>query len=227
MEMNKNEFIAKISPIAVQLRLEGSPIFPSVRIAQSALETGWKIPPWNNLGGIKVGSGKPNPWWDGSSVNKKTWEVINGQRVDTSANFRAYKSVYHFYKDQDLLFQLPRYERVRKSKTPEQQADMLYECGYATDPQYAQKIKNIMNSYGLKKYDKEVEAVLQELRKQIDQLTKRLNALEQKPEQTVADWAKDAQTWAVRLGISDGTRPRDLVTRQEVWAMLHRYDRLR
>lgn len=151
--MKASEFIAYLAPYAVQLRAEGSPMFPSVRLAQNALETGWKIPSWNNLGGIKVGSGKPNQWWDGSSVNKATWEVINGQRIDTAANFRAYKSIYHFYKDQDLLFSLPRYERVRNAKTPEQQADMLYACGYATDPQYAQKLKNIIFMYDLKQYD--------------------------------------------------------------------------
>src|SRR5690625_1972635 len=142
--MKASEFIAYLAPYATQLRAEGSPIFPSVRLAQNALETGWKIPSWNNLGGIKVGSGRANAWWDGSSVNKNTWEVINGQRIDTAANFRAYESIYHFYKDQDLLFDLPRYERVRKAQTPEKQADMLYACGYATDPQYAQKLKNII-----------------------------------------------------------------------------------
>jgi flagellum-specific peptidoglycan hydrolase FlgJ len=95
--MNKNEFIAYLAPYAVQLRLEGSPMFPSVRLAQNLLETGGVIHPWYNLGGIKVGSGKPNEWWDGSSVNRGTWEVVNGTRVETSANFRAYQSVYHFY----------------------------------------------------------------------------------------------------------------------------------
>ncbi len=34
--------------------------------------------------------------------------------------------------------------------------------------------------------------------------------------------AKDARNWAVALGISDGRRPRDSVTREEVWTMLHR-----
>lgn len=224
--MTPNEFIAKISPIAVQLRLEGSPIFPSVRIAQSALETGWKIPSWNNLVGFKVGSRPPNGYWRGAYVNKGTWEVYDGKRTDVVAAFRAYDTIDDCFRDQDELFKLARYDRVRAAQTPEQQADMLYECGYATDPQYASKIKNIMSSYGLKKFDAEVDRVLQALQKQIDQLTKRIEALERKPEQRVADWAKEAQAWVVEKGISDGERPRDPVTRQEVWAMLLRYDRL-
>lgn len=40
--------------------------------------------------------------------------------------------------------------------------------------------------------------------------------------QNVAEWAKEAQAWVVEQGISDGERPRDPVTRQEVWTMLHR-----
>lgn len=41
--------------------------------------------------------------------------------------------------------------------------------------------------------------------------------------QDVAEWAKEAQAWVVEQGISDGERPRDPVTRQEVWAMLYRF----
>lgn len=224
--MTRAEFIAKLAPFAVQLRLEGSPLFPSVRLAQNLLETGGKIPSWNNLGGIKVGSGKPNEWWDGSSVNKATWEVINGQRVNTAANFRAYKSVYHFYKDQDLLFALSRYERVRNAKTPEEQAAMLQICGYATDPAYPGKLMALINAHDLKKYDAEVDNVIKALEDKITQLTKRVEELEKKPELTVADWAKDAHAWVIEQGISDGERPRDPVTRQELWTMLERYDRL-
>lgn len=177
-----------LAPFAVQLRFEGSPMFPSVRLAQNLLETGGVIHTWFNLGGIKVGSGKPNQWWDGSSVHKGTWEVYNGVRVDTSANFRAYKSVYHFYKDQDLIFMLPRYDRVRAAKTPEEQANMLYACGYATDPQYAGKLINIINSYGLKKYDKEA-IEMDELKKQIEKLNKEVTDLKQRVE---------APAWFVR-----------------------------
>lgn len=158
--MTRNEFFATLAPHAIRARQEGSPLFVSVRLAQNLLETGGKIHSWNNLGGIKVGSGKPNEWWDGSSVNRKTWEVYNGVRVDTSANFRAYKSIYHFYKDQDLLFQNKRYERVRTAKTPEEQAEALRLCGYATDPEYDLKICNIISMYNLKKYDQEADVML-------------------------------------------------------------------
>lgn len=152
-KLSKQQFFDQLAPLAIRVRQEGSPIFPSVRLGQNWLETGGVIHPWNNLGGIKVGSGKTNAYWKGSWVSKNTWEVENGVRKDTSALFRAYDSVYDFYKDQDLLFQLARYERVRSAKTPEQQAQALQLCGYATDPQYGAKIISIMQSNQLTKYD--------------------------------------------------------------------------
>jgi len=42
------------------------------------------------------------------------------------------------------------------------------------------------------------------------------------PADEVSDWAKSARDWAVKNGISDGTRPKDPVTREEVWTMLWR-----
>lgn len=37
-------------------------------------------------------------------------------------------------------------------------------------------------------------------------------------------WYEDAQNWVKQMGISDGSRPADPVTRAEVWTMLKRYD---
>ena len=176
--MTPQQFIAIVAPIAVRLRLEGSPIFPSVRIAQSAHETGWKIPTWNNLVGYKVGSGKLTPYWRGKYVHKGTWEVYDGKRMDVVAAFRAYDCIEDCFRDQDLLFQIPRYARVRAAKTPEEQAEMLRVCGYATDPQYAQKLKSIINQHGLKKYDEEVVKVLEQLQEKIAELEQKVKQLE-------------------------------------------------
>ena len=43
----------------------------------------------------------------------------------------------------------------------------------------------------------------------------------QQPEEP-AEWYTDAQNWVTSLGIADGTRPLDNVTRAEVWVMLKR-----
>jgi len=39
---------------------------------------------------------------------------------------------------------------------------------------------------------------------------------------TVSAWAKEAQAFVIEKGISDGTRPQDNVTREELWVMLQR-----
>jgi len=157
-KLTKAQFISTLAPQAVKARREGSPLFPSVRIAQNLLETGGVIHSWYNLGGIKVGTGKPNAYWKGKTVYKGTWEDYGSGRVNTAAYFRVYDSVYAFYKDQDLLFQLPRYARVRFAKTPESQAEALRLCGYATDPQYGSKITSLIQSNRLKQYDVEAES---------------------------------------------------------------------
>ncbi len=128
-------------------------MFPSVRLAQNVLETGGVIHPWNNLGGIKVGSGQPNRYWQGEAVVKGTWEHVDGRAVAGSAAFRAYKSVYHFYKDLDLLLAGTRYVKVLRAQTPEEQAEMLQAAGYATDPSYAGKLQSIIRMYSLKRFD--------------------------------------------------------------------------
>jgi len=212
--MTRTEFFATLAPHAIRARKEGSPLFVSVRLAQNLLETGGKIHSWNNLGGIKVGSGKPNEWWDGSSVKKGTWEVINGQRVDTTANFRAYKSVYHFYKDQDLLFQLPRYARVRTSKSPEEQCVALQLCGYATDPAYPGKLMSIIRQYNLIRYDEEAKKTMEDIKKlqqEVEALRKEVSSMSNQigallgahAMDEVPIWAREAVDAAIAAGVVD------------------------
>lgn len=151
--LNRQAFFSFLSATVVKVWKEGSPLLPSVRLAQNWLETGGKIHDWNNLGGYKVGSGVPNAYWKGRTVCTSTWEVYDGVRVTQKADWRAYDSIYDFYKDQDLLFAKSRYDRVRAAKTPEAQCAALYACGYATDPDYAAKLLSIIRSNQLTSFD--------------------------------------------------------------------------
>jgi len=47
---------------------------------------------------------------------------------------------------------------------------------------------------------------------------------EKMKEQKVSDFAKNAQVWVKDNGISDGERPQDPVTREEIWAMFYRFN---
>jgi len=151
--LTRQQFFDTIAPIIVFIRQQGSPILPSVRLAQSLLETGGAIHAWNNLGGIKVGSGRLTPYWRGETVTKGTWEYRGGQEVRESSAFRAYRTLYHYYKDQDELFLSSRYSKVRAATMPYEQADAMQKAGYATDPNYATKIMALIRQYNLEKYD--------------------------------------------------------------------------
>lgn len=204
-KLSRQAFVAKLAPIVQQVRREGSPIFPSVRLAQNILETGCVIHPWNNLGGIKVGSGSPNAYWRGGVVYKGTWEVYDGKRVDIQAAFRAYDTLYDFYMDQDRLFRMPRYERVRRAMTPELQAEMLQACGYATDPSYARKLIAIIREAGLRVYDELEEewtvSEKQAMEARLQQLEQRVQQLEQAHDSAVPAWAQGVVEAAVQQGL--------------------------
>ena len=42
----------------------------------------------------------------------------------------------------------------------------------------------------------------------------------------ISEWAKDAQEYVIDKGISDGTRPKDNVTREELWTIVYRVIKL-
>lgn len=51
---------------------------------------------------------------------------------------------------------------------------------------------------------------------------KKKEVVKQMPKEQTDKFAQDAQKWVIENKISDGTRPRDPVTRQEMWVMLQR-----
>lgn len=203
--VTRQAFIELIAPFALKLRLDGSPIFPSVRIAQAILETGGKVNAWNNLVGYKVGSGVLTPYWSGDSVSALTWEMVNGVRYDNvPSDFRAYPTIEAGFRDQDLLFQFPRYVSVRNAQSPGEQIQALQNSGYATDIAYASKLNNLIQTNGLTRYDEEVVEMLEQLQAQIAALQTRVSALEgQAALKEVPVWAKAAVDAAVKDGLID------------------------
>lgn len=156
--MNAKDFIKKYTDNVV-IATAGTGIFPSVMMAQAALESGWGssglTKTGNALFGIKS-FGKSSPYWSGKVYTAGTVEYIGGNRVNTTAGFRAYDTVGDSCKDYIyFLQQNKRYESngVFSAATPEEQAAALKRAGYATDPNYAAKITNIINQYNLKTLD--------------------------------------------------------------------------
>ena len=131
-----------------------SAYFPSVLVAQGILETNHGRSTLsvlhNNYFGIKAGSS-----WEGETVNMNTGEVFNGQSVTVAADFRKYRSIEDSISDRISWMQkTQRYAAVGNANTPEAQAQALYDAGYATDPNYANKLISLINQYDLKKFDK-------------------------------------------------------------------------
>ncbi|MEM9333640.1 MAG: flagellar assembly peptidoglycan hydrolase FlgJ [Pseudomonadota bacterium] len=125
-------------------------VSPVAVLAQTALVTGWgsKVMPDAdggssfNLFGIKAGGG-----WAGDSVAKSTLEFDSGVARRETANFRAYPDVSGTFDDYaSFLAGNPRYaDVVGKGDDVAGFAQALQDSGYATDPQYARKIKAIFD----------------------------------------------------------------------------------
>lgn len=119
-------------------------------MAQAALESGWGRreikaadgSPSFNLFGIKAGAG-----WKGKVVDARTTEYINGVAHTKVEKFRAYDSYADAFKDYArLLSKHPRYQSViANAQDVRGFAVGLQRAGYATDPQYAAKLMNIIN----------------------------------------------------------------------------------
>lgn len=124
---------------------------PQVLVAQSALETGWgkrmikAVDGKNgfNLFGIKAGSG-----WDGDKATVDTLEFRDGVAAREQANFRVYDSIANSFSDYvDFLKSNPRYQQaLEKVADAREFVQGLQDAGYATDPNYAQKIMNIIHA---------------------------------------------------------------------------------
>ncbi|MFC4308555.1 flagellar assembly peptidoglycan hydrolase FlgJ [Steroidobacter flavus] len=140
---SKEDFVKMMWPHAQQAGAALG-VDPSALVAQAALETGWgRAVPTNadgssfNLFGIKAGSG-----WDGATANVPTLEFEDGVAVRKVERFRAYDSPADSFNDYaQLIGNNPRYENARGAGGDVTTfASALQDGGYATDPNYAQKI---------------------------------------------------------------------------------------
>ncbi len=124
-------------------------VAPEAILAQAALETGWgkhvmpDVQGGNsfNLFGIKAGSS-----WHGYTAMRRTIEFEGGVPQYQRATFRAYNDIASTMDDYtSFLVDNPRYERVvGRGDDTDGFAEALQQSGYATDPQYARKLKNVL-----------------------------------------------------------------------------------
>jgi flagellum-specific peptidoglycan hydrolase FlgJ len=157
--MTPTDFIAQYQT-PVLLSSVATPLLPSVIMAQFACESAWGEAIIGNNGfGIKA-TGATTPYWNGDAINAATHEVKNGVTDLEDDDFRAYSSVQQSISDHNYFLRTDqksdgtlRYAAVLAGKTPEDQANALQSCGYATAPNYASTLISIINAHGLKSLD--------------------------------------------------------------------------
>lgn len=130
----------------------GYELYNSVIIAQSVLETGWGqskiMMTANALFGIKAGSG-----WKGKVYSSYTNEVYDGVTATEYATFRAYDNIEDSIEDYYKLIK-NNYKKALNCNSQKESIQAIKNGGYATDPEYVDKIMSIINANDfIKKYD--------------------------------------------------------------------------
>ena len=145
---NPREFIRALWPHA-RRAAAALDVPPEGILAQAALETGWGRHVMqradgsssHNLFGIKA-----DARWQGDQVVKSTLEFRDGVMQPERAAFRAYGSLAEGVADYARFLQeQPRYREALQADSGRAYAVALQQAGYATDPDYADKIHAIMN----------------------------------------------------------------------------------
>ena len=123
--------------------LKNAEVVAKLGAAQTSLETGYgKHMVGNNAFGIKAKQG-------GASVGASTQEFENGRMVTKNQNFRAYDKPEDSAKDYiKFLQENKRYKDVLGSNNLSDAIAAQGKTGYATDPNYANKLAGIAGTYG-------------------------------------------------------------------------------
>ena len=129
-------------------------VLPSVTAAQAILESAWGqsalATQGHNLFGIK-GS------YNGQSITMRTAEYGNGGYYYINDAFRKYPSNYESIVDHGrFLATNSRYNNLLWKKDYTVVTQYLHADGYATDPKYASSLNNVIRTYNLDAWDREV-----------------------------------------------------------------------
>lgn len=145
-----NVFFNQLAPIVVNeyIRRKGQKrLFPSTVLAMAALESGYNLKA-KTLFGIK-----------GDGVVLDTTEYLNGEFVNIKDSFKCYPSLSASVQGLYELMQWEHYDRATSSTDYEEECYMIKACGYATDPDYADKLISIVNGYKLTMFNNIEEPV--------------------------------------------------------------------
>ncbi len=161
---NADEFVSQVLP-TIQQAAQALGVSPLGLLAQAALETGWGSrmarnadgSPSLNLFGIKADEG-----WNGARAASNTLEFKDGVASAQRVAFRAYDSIEASVQDFATLLQnSPRYAgAIAAGGNTAAYVAAIGQSGYATDPDYSNKLNQILNSGTLRTALRNAEQVL-------------------------------------------------------------------
>ena len=139
--VGKEAFLAAYTPVAKEVAKDLG-VSHRIVLAQAALESGWgKSVKGNGLMGIKSHG-------EDGGLDVITHEVVNGKRVKITDSFRQYDSPEDSIRGYGSFLKAnSRYKHFLRAGTENEDAQLsaLQSSGYASDPKYAFKLRNIMN----------------------------------------------------------------------------------
>lgn len=143
-------FVAALYPHAEVVGAELG-VDPRAIVAQAALETGWgkhMIADDAGRNSFNFFGIKADSRWQGDSVEVMTHEYRQGVRVNETASFRSYASLEDGLRDYaDFLSGNSRYQdAIGQGLGADDYGHALQQAGYATDPEYGNKIERIARS---------------------------------------------------------------------------------
>jgi peptidoglycan hydrolase FlgJ len=149
MLQTASQFVSQVLP-TITRAAKGLGVSPLGMLAQAALETGWGQrmahtadgAPSLNMFGIKAGD-----HWDGARASASTIEFSGGVATQRQTVFRAYGSIEASVGDfASLLKGSPRYrDAIAAGGDPYAYVKSIGQSGYATDPEYGNKLNEILN----------------------------------------------------------------------------------
>lgn len=144
------EFIAALKPFAEKAAGELN-VNTDVLLAQAALETGWGKHVLQDTQGnssFNMFNIKKSASWEGKSIGVNSVEFTQGVAQQERSEFKQYENYLASFSDYVALMKTnPRYQKALDvGSDSKKYADALQKSGYATDPEYAAKIKRLLAS---------------------------------------------------------------------------------
>jgi flagellar protein FlgJ len=154
MLQSATQFVSEVLP-TIRSAAQALGVSPLGMLAQAALETGWGKrmartadgSPSLNMFGIKADDS-----WDGARASANTVEFSGGVATQRHTAFRAYGSIEESVSDfANLLQGSPRYRNaVAVGANAQAYVNSMGKSGYATDPEYSNKLNEILNGSTLR-----------------------------------------------------------------------------